>query len=478
METRETDVAIIGAGSAGLNARREVLRQGGEPILIESGPYGTTCARVGCMPSKLLIAAADVAHELSRANAFGLELADGFRVDGRAVMDRVRRERDRFVGFVVESTEAIPSEQWLRGRARFLGPTTLQVDDHTVVESKTVIVAAGSHPFVPPPFNKMREHMMVSDDVFELDDLPGSIAVIGTGIIALELGQAFHRLGVKVAFFNPFDELGPFTDPEVKQVVKAVLSAELTINLGSTVIDAEVVTDGIRLRWADADGGEHEDVFERVLVAAGRRPNLAGLDLEKTGLSLNEKGLPPLNPRTTQASDLPIFFAGDIDGHLPLLHEAADDGRIAGSNAALYPNVVAHIRRVPLAVAFTDPQMAMIGARYADLPEGGFAVGHVSFENQGRARVMGRNQGIGRIYADTSCCRLIGAEIFGPNVEHMAHLLAWSVQQGMSVQAALSMPFYHPVLEEGMRTAIRDLAANLQVLGGCPAEDLVETPGM
>ena len=122
--------------------------------------------------------------------------------------------------------------------------------------------------------------------------------------------------------------------------------------------------------------------------------------------------------------------------------------------------------------------MAMIGARYADLPEGGFAVGHVSFENQGRARVMGRNQGIGRIYADTSCCRLIGAEIFGPNVEHMAHLLAWSVQQGMSVQAALSMPFYHPVLEEGMRTAIRDLAANLQVLGGCPAEDLVETPGM
>jgi dihydrolipoamide dehydrogenase len=478
METRETDVAIIGAGSAGLNARREVLRLGGKPLLIESGPYGTTCARVGCMPSKLLIAAADVAHEVSRAGVFGLEIANGHHVNGRSVMERVRRERDRFVSFVVESTEAIPSEQRLRGHARFLGPTTLQVDDHTIVESSTVIVAAGSHPFVPPPFDLIREHVMVNDDVFELEDLPASVAVIGTGIIALELGQALHRLGVRVAFFNPFDELGPFTDPEVTKVVKAVLSAELRINLGATVINADVVADGIRVRWADADGEEHEDVFARILAAAGRRPNLAGLDLDKTNLPLNERGLPPLNPQTAQAGDSPIFFAGDIDGHLPLLHEAADDGRIAGSNAMLYPNVVAHVRRVPLAVAFTDPQMAMLGVRYTDLPEGGFAVGQVSFEDQGRARVMGRNQGIARIYADKSCCRLIGAEVFGPSAEHIAHLLAWSVQQGLTVQTALSMPFYHPVVEEGVRTALRDLAGNLQILDGCPAEDLVETPGM
>ena len=106
MQTRHVDVAVIGAGSAGLNALREVSRQGGKPLLIECGPYGTTCARVGCMPSKLLIAAAEVAHEIGRANLFGLRIANGWRVDGQAIMERVRRERDRFAGFVVRQTES------------------------------------------------------------------------------------------------------------------------------------------------------------------------------------------------------------------------------------------------------------------------------------------------------------------------------------------------------------------------------------
>ena len=477
METRQTDVAIIGAGSAGLNAQRDVIRQGARPLLIESGPYGTTCARVGCMPSKLLVAAADAAHAVTHSGVFGIELAGGYRVDGRAVMDRVRRERDRFVGFVVDSTEAIPSEQRLRGHACFLGPTTLQVGDHTRVESRAVIVATGSQPFVPPPFDQIREHVMVNDDVFDLQDLPASVAVIGTGIIALELGQALHRLGVEVAFFNPFDELGPFTDPAVKTVAEDVLTAELAIHRGVEIQRATPDGGHVQIDWLDRDGQKQQRKFERVLVAAGRRPNLAGLDLDKTGLPLDEGGLPPWNPRTAQAGDQPIFLAGDVNRHLALLHEAADEGSIAAANAVRYPDVDAHVRRTPLAIAFTDPQMGMVGLRFADLPEDGFAVGEVSFANQGRARVMARNAGHVRIYAETTGCRLIGAEMFGPSVEHLAHLLAWSVQRGLTVQDALSMPFYHPVLEEGLRTALRDLAKNLQVIGGCRSEDLVEAPG-
>ncbi len=134
METRNVDVAIIGSGSAGLNARREVEKAGGQPLLIESGPYGTTCARVGCMPSKLLIAAADAAHEVAQANRFGIDVAGGWKVDGPKVLERVRSERDRFVGFVVEETESLPGEQRLIGHARFIGPTTLDVDGHTRVD--------------------------------------------------------------------------------------------------------------------------------------------------------------------------------------------------------------------------------------------------------------------------------------------------------------------------------------------------------
>jgi dihydrolipoamide dehydrogenase len=477
MDTLEVDVAVIGAGTAGLNARREVEKRGGRAVMIESGPYGTTCARVGCMPSKLLIAAAEAAHALDHASLFGIHPGSDRRIDGPAVMQRVQRERDRFVGFVVEDTGRIPDAQRLRGRARFTGPTTLVVDDRVHVEARAIVVAAGSRPFVPPPFDAIRDRVLTSDEIFELEDLPESLAVIGTGIIALELGQAMRRLGVRTAFFNPFDELGPFTDPEVKRIVRHDLAAELDLRLGVEILAAETANGGIRVRWREPGGTAREEVFARVLVAAGRRPNVADLGLETTGLPLDAKGLPRIDLETTQCGNAPIFFAGDVDGHLPLLHEAADEGRIAGANAMLWPAVERHERRVPLAVAFTDPQMAMVGARHADLPEGQHAIGSVSFANQGRARVAGRNRGLVRIYGDLGSCRLLGAEMFGPGMEHMAHLLAWAVQSRMTVQAALAMPFYHPVLEEGLRTALRDLASDLRAMGGCRPEDLAEAPG-
>jgi dihydrolipoamide dehydrogenase len=138
------------------------------------------------------------------------------------------------------------------------------------------------------------------------------------------------------------------------------------------------------------------------------------------------------------------------------LHEAADEGRIAGQNAMLYPEVSAHLDQLDLATV---------------------EIGEVSFEDQGRARVMGQNRGLLRIYADRECCSIIGAEMFAPRAEHMSHLLAWAVQQRMLVTRSLQMPFYHPVLEEGMRTALRDLAAKLKVTGECRCEDMAMAPG-
>jgi dihydrolipoamide dehydrogenase len=476
MQTMTVDVAVIGAGTAGQNARREVEKRGGRALLIERGPHGTTCARVGCMPSKLLVAAADIAHALAIAPQFGVH-AGTPRVDGAAVMARVRRERDRFVRLIEEDIARIPAAQRLSGHARFTGPTTLLVDDATRVEARAVVVATGSHPFVPPPFDRILDRVLTSDDVFELTQVPASLAVIGTGVIALELGQALHRLGTRVTFLNPFDDLGPFTDPEVERVARTELTAELDLRLGVEFVDVETVETGTRLRWRAVNGATDEAVFEHVLVAAGRRPNVAGLGLEATGLPLDAKGRPQVDPATTQWGTAPIFFAGDAGGHRALLHEAADEGRIAGANAMLWPAVERRERRLPLAIAFTDPQMALVGARRADLAEGGCAVGAASFEDQGRARVAGRNRGLVRIYGEPGSGRLLGAEMFGPGMEHLAHLLAWAVQSRMTVETALSMPFYHPVLEEGLRTALRDLAYKLRAAQRCRPEDFATAPG-
>jgi len=481
MQDQSADVAIIGAGTAAMNARRAVEKAGGTPLMIESGHYGTMCARVGCMPSKLLIAAADAAHEVATAAQFGIEVGTGWRVDGPKVLARVRAERDRFVGGVLRQIDALPDEQLLQGHARFVSPTMLQVDDHTRVTARAIVIATGSTPFIPAPFDAIREHVLISDDIFELTDLPRSLAVIGTGIIGLELGQAMQRLGVATTFFGRSDRLGHLTDPAIGEVVGTILKDTLDLRLNTTIADATVVDDGIRLRCVDADGGEYEETFEQVLVAAGRKPNVAHLDLANSGLHLSARGLPDWNASTAQCGDAAVFMAGDVTDYRPLLHEASDEGRIAGANAMAYPDIIDHERRTPLAIAFTDPQMALVGKTYAELGDplhqDCIEIGEVSFARQGRAAVMGRAAGLLRVYGDRDSCTVIGAELFGPRAEHLAHLLAWIVHERVPLPRVLEMPVYHPVLEEGLRTALRDLARKLKVTERCREEDFARGPG-
>jgi len=201
MNTLHVDVAVIGAGTAGLSAFRAAKSHGKRVLLIEGGPYGTTCARVGCMPSKLLIAAAEAAHAVGAAPAFGVHT--GFlRIDGKAVMARVRSERDRFVGFVIDGVDKIPAAERLRGMARFTGRSQLQVDDHTLVNAERIVIATGTSALLPTLLKNAGERLVINDDVFMWDDLPPSVAVVGSGIIGLELGIALHRLGVRVALFG------------------------------------------------------------------------------------------------------------------------------------------------------------------------------------------------------------------------------------------------------------------------------------
>jgi dihydrolipoamide dehydrogenase len=464
MNKLNVDVAVIGAGTAGLVAYRAARAQGARTVLIEGGPYGTTCARVGCMPSKLLIAAGEAAHMLHAAAGFGVHAGET-RIDGRAVMERVRRERDRFVGFVLEGVDHIPPEDKVRGYARFTGPHTLQVDAHTTIDARRIVIATGSSPTRLPQLEGAGAGIVASDDVFEWDDLPASVAVLGTGVIGLELGQALARLGVRVTMYARGDRLGPLTDPEVLRAARQALSHELDLNFNTRVLGAREEAGEVALTIRAADGTETTGRFQRVLVAAGRTPNVAGLGLEYTGLALDSAGVPLFDQRTMQCGTSHIFIAGDANAAHPVLPEAADHGKIAGDNAGRYPDVRPGLRRAPLTVAFTEPNIAVLGASHRALSAPGrtrFAVGHVSFENQGRSRVMLQNRGMLRVYGEYGTGCFLGAEMVAPRGEHLAHLLAWACQARMTVAQMLEMPFYHPVVEEGVRTALRELAANLE----------------
>lgn len=467
MQSQQVDIAIIGSGTAGLAAYREAVKHTDSVRLIEGGPYGTTCARVGCMPSKLLIAAAESAHNIGKSSAFGVR-SGAIHIDGKAVMQRVRQERDRFVGFVLESVDEIPEAHRLRGYAKFIDAHQLQIDDHTLLNAKRIVIATGSRPAIPPPWEALGDRLIVNDDVFSWDDLPRSVAVFGPGVIGLELSQALHRLGVDVQLFGVGGAIGPLSDPEVKRVAKEIFQAEMPVELNAEVEDMHRRGDGVHIRWSGADGATHEKTFDYVLAATGRRANVDKLGLEKLDIALDERGVPIVDASTLQTSVPHIFLVGDANNLRPLLHEAADQGKTAGHNAGAYPEVRAGLQRSPIGVVFTDPNIAMVGHSYRELDQqavgcGCIEVGQVSFENQGRSRVMLRNKGLLRVYGEQGTGRFLGAEMIGPNAEHLAHLLAWAHQQQMTVSQMLDMPFYHPVIEEGVRTALRDLNAKLHL---------------
>jgi dihydrolipoamide dehydrogenase len=393
------------------------------------------------------------------------------QIDGAAVMQRVRSERDRFVGFVTEAVDAWPAEHRLRGHAEFVDDHLLQVDDHTVVDAKRIVIATGSHPCVPASWREAAgERLIVNDDVFSWQTLPRSAAVLGAGVIALELAQALHRLGVRVRMYGRSGRIGPLTDPVLQALAQQVFSQALP---------TQPAARGLQLRREGDEVVVHtdegEERFEWVLAASGRAPNLKGLHLERTSLALDPGGVPVFDRRTGQVGNSHVFIAGDANSEVELLHEAADEGRIAGDNAGRFPDVRVRPRRAPLAVVFSDPQIMLAGASHAALTRSGadFAIGEVSFDDQGRSRVMLKNQGALHLYADRGSGRLLGAEMLGPAAEHLGHLLAWSVQRGDTVQQMLDSPFYHPVIEEGLRTALRHLQRVLR-MGPPPVEHCLD----
>ena len=469
MKQLHADVVVIGGGTAGMGAFRQARRHTENVYLIESHVFGTTCARVGCMPSKLLIAAADARHHALHTAPFGVDVAPGsVSVNGEAVMQRVKAERDRFVGFVLEDVAAWPAERRIMGSAKFLDAHTVQIDDHTQITADRIVIATGSRPVVLPDWEALGDKLIINDDLFSWDTLPESVAVFGPGVIGLELGQALSRLGVRVEIFGASNSLGGISDPVVLQEAKQTFGQELVLHLNTQTEVALNAENKVEVKW---QRGEQSGVFtaDYLLAAVGRRPNVDRLGLEQLNIETDARGVPVADPKTMQTSIPHIFIAGDASNQIPLLHEASDQGKIAGDNAGRYPDVRPGLRRSLIGVVFTSPQIITVGAKFKQLQQQygsdfdkRVAIGEVSFKNQGRSRVMLVNQGHLRVYADRQSGRFLGAEGIGPAAEHLAHLMAWAHQQQMSIPQMLDMPFYHPVIEEGLRTALRDVAAKLE----------------
>jgi dihydrolipoamide dehydrogenase len=450
---RKVDVIVIGAGSAGLAAVRQIEKTTDNYLLIDHGPLGTTCARVGCMPSKAFIKVAKDFHGAARLVQAGLTDSHPARCDIPAVLEHVRRLRDHFASGMVEVTHKLAKERLVKGTARLLGPNRVWVNGEEITCS-SIILATGSRPTIPDEWHGFSDRILTADTFFEQKDLPRRIAVAGLGIIGLELGQSLARLGIQVTGFGRNPHICGIRDPEINRVALQVLGQEFPLFVGE---EAKITpTDkGLRIR-----NGFHEIEVEAVIAALGVTPNLDKLGLENLGVPLNDRGLPPYNPYTTQIADLPVYIAGDANGCLPILHEAQDEGFIAGRNAT-GARVQKYRRRNGLKVVFTDPGVAAVGRTLDKLDSAGIIIARANFSDQARAVAEGRNTGMMHIYVDKTDARILGAEMIVPEAEHLTHLLGLAIHREMTVHDMLTMPFYHPTVEEGLRTALRDAAQQL-----------------
>ncbi len=455
---KDYEVIIIGAGTSGLTARREVSKGTDKYLVIDDSPLGTTCARVGCMPSKVLIQVANDYYRRNKFSEMGISGAESISVDSKKVMKHVRSLRDRFVKGVRKGMSSWEETHLLRGRAKFIDENTVEVAGEKY-RAKKFILAPGSRPVMPSPWNEFKSHILTTDQIFDLEDLPGAVLVIGLGVIGVEIGQALSRLGVKVVGATIGKSIGGTTDPEIQNYIAKTIEKEF-----------EVFYDGAKLNKIlpngkiEVEAGGKTFEVDKVFAAVGRRSNVDLLGLENTELPLNERGMPDFNPNTLKLKEAPhMTFPGDVNGDRPILHEAADEGTIAGHNTM--NGELCFKRRVSIGVTFTDPNIAFVGKRFADveanLKEEDYVTGRVSFEGQGRSIVKLKEVGLLHVYVSKKTNELLGAEFMAPDGEHLAHLLSWAISMKLTVFEALKMPFYHPVIEEGLRTALRDAASQL-----------------
>ncbi|WP_311946041.1 FAD-dependent oxidoreductase [Halomonas piscis] len=273
--TRQVKLVILGAGTAGLTALSEARRYTDDVLLINAGPYGTTCARVGCMPSKALL---EVAHAYGRRDWLGesgIRGTDTLEADLVTIMAHVRTLRDRFTAGPIDTAESL-GERSIHGQPRFLDPTTLEVNGERI-EAKSVIIATGTRPNLPEAWRSLGDRVVTSDDVFELEAPGRRLGVVGLGPIGVELGQAFAQLGCEVHGFTRGSSVAGLSDPQVNASLLEVLERQMTVTTEADVSlhqsDTGVMVQG---------GGKAVEV-DWVLASLGRRPNVEGLGLEKLG---------------------------------------------------------------------------------------------------------------------------------------------------------------------------------------------------
>ena len=457
------DIIIIGAGTAGQAAYKEAIKHTSNILIINHGPWDTTCARVGCMPSKVLISAANQLHDAQSLDKFGISAQ--LEIDTKLVMSHVRQLRDRFTQSTLKDVARWEASHKISGHAHFIDGSTIEVNQEHY-QARSFILAVGSTPSFDLAWKKeLGSKLITSDNIFELEQLPKSIAVIGSGVIALELAQALQRLGVKTTIFARSRKVGTLTSPALQTLAQEILNQELELKFEVLPTHVKNTDAGVKINFREGDQ-DQSLIVDYLLVTTGRRTLLDSLKLENIDSQFRELKNLPVHPDTKQLGKYPIFIVGDAHTTTPIQHEAAHEGRRAVLNCLNLQQIQSIRNLTPIGIVFCEPEMAIVGQNYRQLKNQDvpFVTGYVSYERQGRAQVLAKNYGALEVYIHTETRKILGAELLMTSAEHIAHLLCWMISEDCTLDQLLQKPFYHPTLEEGLRTALKHARRQLNAI--------------
>jgi pyruvate/2-oxoglutarate dehydrogenase complex dihydrolipoamide dehydrogenase (E3) component len=438
------DFCVIGAGAGGLSFAAGASQMGASVVLLESEKMGGDCLNYGCVPSKALLAASKIGHEIKKSSQFGWEISDS-KLDFKKVHEHIQSVIDaiapndsveRFEGFGVKV---------ILEEGKFIDKTTLETKKH-LIKAKHFIISTGSKPFIPPIEGLNSVKYYTNESIFNLEELPKHLAVIGGGPIGIEMAQAFGRLGSKVTILEAFTAL-PKDDPSMTNKLKEILVAEeVEINENIKISSVSQIDEGILFTYKNKKNEEHKLVVTHVLVATGRKANIENLNLEVADIKASSKGIEVnANLRTSNSK---VYAIGDCIGGYQFTHVAGYHAGLAIRNSIFKLRAKVQTKAIPW-VTYTDPELAHVGFSQQQLKEKkiSYKVLEMEFDENDRAQAEKRTDGAIKVLVSPKGY-VLGATILGTHAGELIYPWVILIQNNLKISAITSSIAPYPTLND------------------------------
>ncbi|NMT35986.1 dihydrolipoyl dehydrogenase [Stenotrophomonas maltophilia] len=456
----ECEMVVLGSGPGGYTAAFRAADVGLDTVLVERyASLGGVCLNVGCIPSKALLHAAAVIDEVAHAGDFGVEFGKP-----TIILDKLRAYKEKVVNQLTKGLAGMAKQRKVRnvqGVGRFVSANELEItaaDGSTqLLRFQKCIIAAGSQAVKLPNFPWDDKRVMDSTDALELAEVPGSLLVVGGGIIGLEMATVYSALGSKVTVVEFMDQLMPGADKDlVKPLADRLKKQGIEVHLKTKASGVTADAKGITVTFEAAEEGQApalaQGTFDRVLVAVGRSPNGKKIDAEKAGVQVTDRGFIPVD-RQMRTNVPHIFAIGDIVGNPMLAHKATHEGKLAAEVAAGHKKE--WVARVIPSVAYTNPEIAWVGVTETEAKAKGLKVGVAKFPwaASGRAIGIGRTEGFTKLIFDEETHRIIGGAIVGVHAGDLLAEIGLAIEMGAEAEDIGHTIHAHPTLSESVAMA-------------------------